>query len=233
MAVMTASLKLTHQIREKSEGTFLSAGGDLLSRKLFFEQSPKDALRFAIDLYQAHSTKEILRNTSVIMMVHQAMYHYGVSGVQDMMTPYMYCAEEKILDKYLEPLAKAGVGVVVTEQTLMNIGRGFSVRYLGFVSGGEGADNIKLYECLDAYTEGKRKQMKNSNTVFQNALRLFYANDFYQARNTFKEVLRMDEQDEIARWYLFHCEYQLNRNEAEVSHGLFENVIRDREYDKV
>lgn len=232
-SVMTDSLQLTHQIREKSEGIFISAGGDLLSRKVFFEQSPKEALRFAIDLYHAHSTKEKLMNTGVVMMVHQSMYHYGVSGVQDMMTPYMYCAEEKILDRYLDVLAKSRVRVVVTEATLMAIGKGFSVRYLGFVSGEEGMEPIKLYECLDAYPENKRKLMRNSNTVFQNALRMFYANDFYQARNTFKEVLRIDEQDEIARWYLFHCEYQLSRNEAEVSHGLFENVIRDQEYDKV
>lgn len=233
MSVMTESLKLTHQIREKSEGIFISAGGDLLNRKIFFTQTPGEALRFAINLYHAHAARETLVHTGVVMMVHQSMYYYGVSGVQDMMTPYIYCAEEKILDRYLESLAKAGVRIVVTEATLMVIGRGFSVRYLGFVSGGEGTEEIKLYECLDAYEESKRKRMRNSNTIFQNALRLFYANDFYQARNTFKEVLRMDEQDEIARWYLFHCEYQLNRNEADVSHGLFENVIREREYDKV
>ena len=232
MSVLTESMRITHRLREKTEGIFISAGDDLLSRKVFFKQSETEALRYAIDVYQAHTAKEELKNTPIVMLVHQAIYHYGVLGVQDMMTPYMYCREEKILDLYLDIFARAGVGVVITEQTLMAIGRGFSVRYLGYISDNEGT-HIKVYECLDAYAENKRKLKRNSNKEFQNALRLFYANDFYQARNKFKEVLRLDEQDEIARWYLFHCEHQLNKNETSVSHGLFENVIRDREYERV
>lgn len=232
MSLMTESLKLTHQIREKTDGVFLSAGSDLLSRKVFFEQSPKEALQYAIDLYHSHAVKEVLADIDVVMMVHQGTYHYGITGVQDMMTSYMYCAEEKILDPYVDVLARAGVRIVITEQTLMAIGRGFSVRYLGYVSGREGTD-IKLYECLDAYAENKRKLMRNTNGIFQNALRLFYANDFYQARNMFKEVLRLDEQDEIARWYLFNCEHQMNKNEAEVSHDLFENIVQDWEYERI
>lgn len=229
--IMTESLELTHQIRERSDGFFISAGGDLLNRKIFFEKSPKEALRFAVDLYHAHMGKEKLKDANIVMMVHQAEYCYGISGTRDMMTPYIYCADEKILDTYMDALARAKVRVVITENTLRAVESGFSVRYIGFVSGKGQTESIKLYECLDAYAEDKRKRMKNSNTVFQNALRMFYANDFYQARNYFKEVLRMDEQDEIARWYLFHCEYQMNKTEAGVSYGLFENIIKEREDD--
>ena len=225
MDVMTESLKLMHQMREKHEGIFISAGGDLLNRKVFFEQSPREALQFAVETYRVHATREKLENTNVIMMLHQANYHYGISGVENMMTPFIYCAEEKILDAYRDALAKAKVRVVVTEQTLASVGGGFSMRYIGFVSGGEMAGSIKLYECLDAYMEEKRKVMIESDVYFQKALKMFYSNDFYLARNAFNEVLKMNEQDEIARWYLFHCEYHLNKPEAEVTYGLFENTV--------
>ena len=68
--------------------------------------------------------------------------------------------------------------------------------------------------------------MKESDVSFQNALKLFYSNDFYLARNAFNEVLKINPADEIARWYLFHCEYHLNKPEAEVSYGLFENNVQ-------
>ena len=87
---------------------------------------------------------------------------------------------------------------------------------------------IKLYEILDAYTEEKRKIMVDSDVNFQQALKLFYSNDFYLARNLFNEVLKANEQDEIARWYLFHCEYHLNKPEAEVSYGLFEDSVCEK-----
>lgn len=172
-----------------------------------------------------HGTKEKLKNTNIIMMLHEADYRYGVSGVEDMMTPFIYSAEEKILDAYVGALAKAKAGVVLTKQTLDAIGEGFSVRYIGFVSGGETQGSIKLYECLDAYKEDKRKVMKESDVFFQKALKLFYSNDFYLARNAFNEVLKLNEQDEIARWYLFRCEYLLNISEIEVSYGLFESDV--------
>lgn len=223
MDVMTESLKQMHQIREKHEGVFISAGGDLLNRKIFFEQSPREALQFAVEMYHVHAVKEKLMNTNIILMLHQADYHYGISGVENMMTPFIYCMEEKILDVYLDALANAKVKVVLTEQTLDSVGSGFSVRYIGFISCGEMTGSIKLYECLDAYTEEKRKVMKESDVYFQKALKMFYSNDFYLARNAFNEVLKMNEQDEIARWYLFHCEYYLNKPEAEVTYGLFES----------
>ena len=194
-------------------------------RKVFFETSPKEALDFAVELYHAHSVKEKLVGTNVIMMLHQADYHYGVSGVEDMMTPFIYCREEKVLDAYRDALADAKVRIVVTEQTLVRVGKGFSTRYIGFVSGGAMNGSIKLYEILDAYLEEKRKVMIDSDISFQKALKLFYSNDFYLARNAFNEVLKLNEQDEIARWYLFHCEYHLNKPEAEVSYGLFEDMI--------
>lgn len=226
MDVMTESLKQMHQIREKYVGRFISAGGDLLDRKVFFEQKSKEALIFAIEYYQAHKAKEKTKGSNMIMLLHEAEYHYGISGVEDMMTPFIYCKEEEILDTYIDALSKAKVGVALTHQTLSGIGNGFLTRYIGFVSANEMSGSIKLYECLDAYTEDKKKVMKESDVHFQKALKLFYSNDFYLARNSFNEVLKMNPADEIARWYLFHCEYHLNKPEAEVSYGLFEKDIQ-------
>lgn len=88
--------------------------------------------------------------------------------------------------------------------------------------------SLKLYEGLDAYPETQRKLMMETDALFQQGLQLFYSNDFYLARNTFNEVLKLNEQDHIARWYLFHCEYHLNHPDAEVSYGLFENTVLEQ-----
>lgn len=225
MELMTESLRRMHQFREKYDGIFISASGDLLDRKVFFEQGSKEAAAFAVEYYREHETKEKMKSNPPIMLLHEADYHYGVSGVEDMMTPFIYCEEEKILDAYMDALAKAKVRVVLTKQTLSGMEKEVLARYIGFVSGGEMAGSIKLYECLDAYAEEKRKIMKESDVLFQKALKLFYSDDFYLARNAFNDVLKMNQEDEIARWYLFHCEYHLNRPEAEVSYGLFENDV--------
>ena len=220
MSVMTQSLKIMHKVQENYGGISHSTGADLLERKVFFEKNPEAALSFAVDLIHAYAQCSSLKNIDFIFMLHLSDYYYGISGVESMMTPFMFCKEEKVMQPYVEAFVKAKVKIALTEQTLALVGDRFSVRYIGFISNQE-LGNLRMYECLDAYNETKRRQMEATNMSFQNALELFYSNDFYLARNAFNEVLKVNEQDQIARWYLFHCEYQLNHPEAEITYGLF------------
>lgn len=231
MDIMKESMELTRKCREKNHGIMISNSADLQQRKIFFEQAPYEALNFAADVYQAHTRREKMADTDVIMMLHQAEYYYGMTGTEEMMIPFMYCEEEKVLDTYMGALAKAKVKIVLTEQTLKAIGNGLAVRYIGFVAGDALKGSIKLYEGLDAYSQDRIKKIKESDVLFQKALSRFYSNDFYVARNLFNEVLKMNGQDEIAKWYLFHCEFYLNRPEAEITYGLFENVMQKSNYD--
>lgn len=233
MDVMTKSLELMHEVRVKRDGIFLSAGMDLQQRKIFFENSARNALQFSVDLLHTFAENTLLAENDMIFLLHAAEFQYGISGVKDMTTPYMYSAQEGILEPYAKLLAKTKVKIAMTEQTMRLIGDGFSTRYIGFISGGEEYGSLKLYECLDAYPENQRKRILQTEVMFQRALQLFYSNDFYLARNTFNEVLKINERDHIARWYLFHCEYHLNKPEAEVSYGLFENIVLEQEHDQL
>ncbi len=233
MEIMTASMELLHQERKKWDGIYLSGTADLLERKIFFERNARSAAQFAIELLHAFAGHEILGDKNLIMMLYAADFQYGISGVKDMTTPYMYAREERTLEPYVKSLARAKVRLAMTEQTVKLLGAGFSVRYIGFVTNGDEACSLKLYECLDAYPEKQRRVMLETDRLFQKGLQLFYSDDFYLARNTFNEVLKINEQDCIARWYLFHCEYHLNQTDAVVSYGLFENTVLAQEYDNL
>lgn len=225
---MTKSMELMHRARVRKDGIFLSASTDLQERKVFFAQNARRALQFSIDLIHAYAENSLLTGNDMILLLHTAEFEYGISGVKEMMIPYMYSQQESILEPYAKALAKAKVRIAMTEQTVRLVGDGFYTRFIGFVSGGELVGSLKLYEGLDAYPESKRKRMMETDTMFQKGLQLFYSNDFYLARNTFNEVLKLNEDDRIARWYLFHCEYHLNHPDAEVSYGLFENIVLEQ-----
>lgn len=233
MDLMTESMELLHQSRRKWGGIYLGGTTDLLGRKVFFEQDARGAAQFAVELIHAFAGHEGLADKSLLMMLYAADFQYGISGVKDMTTPYMYAKEERTLEPYAKSLARARVRLAMTEQTVRLLGEGFSVRYIGFVTNGDEAGSLKLYECLDAYPEKQRKLILETDKMFQKGLQLFYSDDFYLARNTFNEVLKINEQDYIARWYLFHCEYHLNETDAVVSYGLFESAVLEQEYDKL
>ncbi len=231
--IMTESLEAMHMARENHDGIFIGAGTDLRERKIFFENNAREALKFAVDLLHTQAERSMLVENDLIMMLYESNFDYGVSGVKEMMTPFMYCPQERVLEPYINLLLKAKVRIALTEETLRLIGDGFTTRFIGFVSGGENEGSLKLYECLDAYKESKRKLMLETDMNFQKAIQLFYSNDFYLARNMFNEVLKLNDKDHIARWYLFHCEYHLNNPETEVSYGLFESTVMEQGYDKL
>ena len=57
---------------------------------------------------------------------------------------------------------------------------------------------------------------------FQEAVNLFYRNDFFLARNLFSTLLRACPEDGIVRWYLFACEHYFNQEGTdEVDYQLF------------
>lgn len=233
MELMTASMELLHQARRKWDGIYLGGTADLLERKMFFEQNARNAAQFSVELLHALAVHEFLGDKNLIMMLYAADFQYGISGVKDMTMPYIYAREERTLEPYVKSLARAKVKLAMTEQTVRLLGAGFSTRYIGFVTNGEDTGSLKLYECLDAYPETQRKTILETDRLFQKGLQLFYSDDFYLARNTFNEVLKINEQDRIARWYLFHCEYHLNKTGAAVSYGLFENTVLAEEYDNL
>jgi hypothetical protein len=107
------------------------------------------------------------------------------------------------------------------------------MRYIGYINDASIGRSLKLYECLDAYSEAERKLIISTLPFFEKALNLFYSDDFYLARNTFNKVLQMNPKDQIARWYLFNCEFYLNKTDnSNVSYALYGNPIIEQQYQK-
>ena len=113
--------------------------------------------------------------------------------------------------------------MVVTDTVVHDISEQYTYRYIGYVEENEMV--FKLYEILDVYTEKERRIRLSANEKFQQALELFYQDDFYLARNVFTDVLKECPEDGLAKWYMFACEYHLNHPEIEHSYGLFDGNI--------
>lgn len=157
-----------------------------------------------------------------MMILHKASLLYGVAGKRERLFPYLSSAELEFLERFSGKFHESGTRLVMTEEYWSDIkNAGFAVRYIGFVSDGE-KNAYKLYEVLDVYPELERKLRVEYDQRFQEAIDLFYHNDFFLARNLFSTLLRVCPGDGIVRWYLFACEHCFNHaGEAEVDYRLF------------
>ena len=78
--------------------------------------------------------------------------------------------------------------MAVTDAVYELIEKETTGRYIGYLE----SDGLtfKIYEILDAYPAGERQKRIDAKDKFEQALNLFYQEDYYLGRNLFTEVLK-------------------------------------------
>lgn len=203
-------LRLSHSIRPRG-GVLLTGGFDLSAVRVLFKQSPDQGVRAMLSLLDDHGSSD----TNCFALLHKAHFLYGVAGAEDEAFPYLASSEVSFFSSRLAQLAEAGCRLVVTDAFLQTLSEHFSTRYIGFFSSEDGKTMYKLHEVLDCYGEMERTKREQYDTHMQEAIRCFYQNDFYLARNLFLAILRLSPTDGVARWYLFACEHYFNAGAGE------------------
>lgn len=201
-------LSVSRSIRPQG-GVMLTGGFDLSAVRVLFAQSPDKGVRAMLSLLGDSGGKRCS------VLLHHAHFLYGVAGTDDEAFPYLASSEVSFFSGKLAQLAGTGCRLVVTDSFLKTLGERFSTRYIGFFASADGKTLYKLHEVLDCYGELERTQREQYDSRLQEAIRCFYQNDFYLARNLFLAILRMAPQDGIARWYLFACEHYFNAGMGE------------------
>lgn len=194
-------------------GVMLTGGFDLSAVRVLFAQSPDCGVHAMLNLIG--ETVGAKNGTDCCVLLHHAHFLYGIAGTQDEAFPYLASSEVSFFSSKLADLAETGCRLVVTEPFLRTLSESFSTRYIGYFTAMDGKTSYKLYEVLDCYGELERAQREQYDARLQEAIRCFYQNDFYLARNLFLAILRLCPQDGVARWYLFACEHYFNAGAGE------------------
>lgn len=219
------SFGIFHDCITENHGWMLSSALRLSDMEALFPDSPADGVRAGLDFLGKIQvrTGEDIPEPRACLILHKASFLYGIAGQEERLFPYLSSSELEFLGSFTQRLDEAGVRIVATEAYWKQLeGCGFTGRYIGFVSAGERSGAYKLYEVLDAYPELERELRRGYDQRFQEAINLFYHNDFYLARNLFSSLLRACPGDGIARWYLFACERFFNQEgDAEPDYSLF------------
>ena len=213
-----------HDCVQENNGSMISCTLRLSCMETMFPRHPADGVRAGLDFLGRIGKKHEGGGPvpKPLLILHKASFLFGVAGKQERLFPYVSSAELEFLESFAPRFHESGVRLVMTEAYWSEIkNAGFNARYIGFVSDG-GRNAYKLYEVLDVYPELERKLRIEYDQRFQEAINLFYHNDFFLARNLFSTLLRVCPEDGIVRWYLFACEHFFNTTgEEAVDYRLF------------
>lgn len=209
---------------QENNGCMISSALRLNNMETLFPESPADGVRAGLDFLGriGRETGTGLPEPKPMLILHKTSFLYGVAGREERLFPYLSSGELEFLGSFAPKFHESGVRLVVTEDYWSQIrDAGFAGRYIGFVLDGD-TTAYKLYEVLDVYPDMERKLRIEYDRRFQEAINLFYRNDFFLARNLFSTLLRVCPEDGIVRWYLFACEHFFNHGgEGQVDYSLF------------
>jgi hypothetical protein len=206
---------------KEQDAVFLSDDFNLSGLRLAFPGGIDSALKFCFDLTGQNEDNA----PSFTALLHSARYLLGITGTGSRAFTFLSSAELDYLDKIAPELARLGVKLVMTEVYKNQIGEETDTRYIGFISSPDGRHTFKLYEALNAYPSEERRKRLKYDHEFQEALRLYYKNDFYLARNLFSNIYKASPGDDMARWYLFACEQSFQEEDAAgVNYSIFGDI---------
>lgn len=223
-AFVDHSYELLELGMQTHQGALLSGGLHLSSMEVLFPDASLGARAGLQFLGQAKTrSDDAMPAPELFLLLHKTSFLYGVSGSREKLFPYLSSSELEYLGRFTPQFHKAGVKVVATERCRAALDEsGLLTRYIGFISAADGNGAHKLYEVLSAYPDVERNLRMRYDQRFQEALVLFYRDDFYLARNLFSALLRACPEDGVVRWYLFACEHFFHQDAgSHVNYQLF------------
>ena len=140
--------------------------------------------------------------------IHCGKVVIGIVGEKERLTPTII-SDSVNLAKKIESLNKIFLSnILFTKEVLNNLDKNceLNYRYVGTVN----IDNIgvSLFENLDAYQGSNKTDFIKTKNLFETAVRNFEEKNHKNARKLFIEVLKINENDNLAKYYLKKCKLQ-------------------------
>ena len=66
--------------------------------------------------------------------------------------------------------------------------------------------DVGMYDVYDDRNAEQIRIMKTTQHVFDKAMELYEKGYYYEAKNLYAMVLRENQQDKVAKYYIFRCE---------------------------
>ena len=218
--------RIVNKCVNKNGGVMVSSSLGMEILQAIFEKDGSKAVDYALNvLGDIEIGFENLKHINSISLIHKSKTVFGISGDEDNAFPIVNSEGANDLMRHLFKLKDAGVKVVATDAVLEDIKEKYSTRYIGFVMSQDFEKRYELFEVLDACETTEKSKKISTKKAFEAGLKLFYDNNFYQARAEFSRVLQENPEDRIAKWYLLICDKCYKDSNIKTSHELLgENI---------
>ncbi|GAB4173445.1 MAG: hypothetical protein Fur006_02790 [Coleofasciculaceae cyanobacterium] len=180
-----------------------------------FPETAEDAIAAAIAmqqqvaLFNSQMTQQRgYPEIAIAIGIHTGSLMLGTIGEEQRMESTVI-SDAVHLATHLEELTKLyGVGIIASEQTLKHLAQPTSYchRLLSLVKVKGKNEPVFVFEIYEGDSPQLRELKNQTRTQFEEAVHLYYQQNFAQASQIFQEVLQVNSQDTAAEFYIQCCE---------------------------
>jgi two-component system sensor histidine kinase ChiS len=145
---------------------------------------------------------------AIAIGIHTGSLMLGTIGEEQRMESTVI-SDAVHLATHLEELTKLyGVGIIASEQTLKHLAQPTSYchRLLSLVKVKGKNEPVVVFEIYEGEPPHLRELKNQTRTQFEEAVHLYYQQQFDEASQVFQEVLQVNSQDTAAEFYIQCCE---------------------------
>lgn len=195
-------VSLVEKYENDSKGTLLTGECSLSELKVLFSSSKDNEVSLGLSLHSE------MCDNSASLFYYKDNFKISVVGTATKSILNVSSSKTEAMERLASWFFEMGIKMVITEDIKdKNVNLG-PTRFIGYSN--INGEKINFYEVLNAYDENIRSNKLRCVESFDNAIKAMYQDNYYIARTAFSDILKIDPNDELSRWYLFICEKYLN-----------------------
>ena len=204
---------ILNEFSDKFGATLVVDNVNLCSLKIICPETGSRGIDLAlkvlsqIDAYNAKA--DLHHHLDVMFLLHRADVYCGICGDKNRYVPALISLELEALTRRMQQLHQYTSRMLVTQTAYETLDHDkYESRFIGTVED-SAFDSLGLYDFYEENTPEIIRRINNTRGPFDKAIALYQQKRYYDAKNLFAIVLRENQYDNVARYYIFQCEQKL------------------------
>ncbi len=157
----------------------------------------------------ANTKVPLQSRVKALFVVHKTNVHYGIFGDEQRYVPSIISRELDYIAENESLFREFATRLIVTSTAFEGIDKeNYFYRFIGNLTDAQ-RNNYALYDFYDSSSTGETHLINETKATFDKAMELYLAQRYYEAKSLFAIVLRENQYDNVARYYIFKCERNL------------------------
>ncbi|MEG0763852.1 MAG: hypothetical protein RR424_08520, partial [Oscillospiraceae bacterium] len=204
---------IINQACDQNKATLLPDGVGLRKLRVLCTGGAESAVNLSLSaisrLDDVNAKLPVQNRLDTLFVVHRAPNYYGICGDENRLVPALISSEMDMIANYEKALRSLRSRLIVTQSAFEEIEtQKYACRYIGHLEE-TGLEAIGLYDFYDAAPPKETSLISETLATFNKAVALYEKGRYYDAKGLFALVLRQNQYDNVARYYVFSAEKKI------------------------